>query len=808
MWDVFLSYSRGDVERVRPLARALRGGGLRVFTDETGVASFAGISGTIQRELARSKALLAYYSAGYPEREACQWELTTAYLAGLGEGDPRRRVMVVNPESGTGHIHPVELRDARHGSAGDPIALVADVREHTGRLDGPMPVGEHGSARRWLVGTPQPLSQFLGRLPELWQVHSALHAHSAPLVTGRTAAHAAQIRGMPGIGKTLLAQQYALRFEAAYPGGVCWLSAESYEDAYDELIRALGADDGDAPYGYFEAVGEPFLWVVDGVPASRLSARETASLAAPHPLGHTLFTLRSRAYEALGTPVDLGPFDAAHARVLVDDEALAQAVGGHPLALDLLGRALRAGHRAQPLYDRLHAQGTSLLDTLAGDDMTASLVRDVDTADAADVLRCAAALHPLPLSVDDADRVLGAADAVPQAVARRRAANGVAELRVRSLLTPAPDGRWHPHPVILHAWRHHDPAPSRTEALRHAALRTLCGHRDPATLALPGTRKEAPMAAPSESERMAAFDLQVELVTRIGVQELAPGTGSLREALTSLKSLIDFTRTTLHTYSIGLTDQRGSVSDQRGSSPASGVPPPTGGARPPANGARPPVNGARPPASGVPPPPPPPAPAPRACRPLRTPSSTTPCAPSPPPGIRASPRTNPLAPPRSLPSTTRPPGRKPAPCAGNWPICGSRCCGSPEGSERSPARTSAWRRRADGCLSVRPPFRSAALVFVACVFAACTRRIRPAPNADRPAPRASRCRRPSRSPGADSSSSTRSPTGGRWSTGWRAEWHSSARRSGPNWTWSETDNSTPGVGAAHGGTGHTAYTAR
>ncbi|GEC04159.1 hypothetical protein SSP24_18140 [Streptomyces spinoverrucosus] len=66
------------------------------------------------------------------------------------------------------------------------------------------------------------------------------------------------------------------------------------------------------------------------------------------------------------------------------------------------------------------------------------------------------------------------------------------------------------------------------------------------------------MTAPSESERMAAFDIQVELVTRIGVQELAPGTGSLREALASLKSLIDFTRATLHTYSIGL--ERGAES--------------------------------------------------------------------------------------------------------------------------------------------------------------------------------------------------------------------------------------------------------
>jgi hypothetical protein len=57
---------------------------------------------------------------------------------------------------------------------------------------------------------------------------------------------------------------------------------------------------------------------------------------------------------------------------------------------------------------------------------------------------------------------------------------------------------------------------------------------------------------------MAAFDIQVELVTRIGVQELAPGTGSLREALASLKSLIDFTRTTLHTYSIRLERGAGS----------------------------------------------------------------------------------------------------------------------------------------------------------------------------------------------------------------------------------------------------------
>lgn len=545
MWDVFLSYSRSDVERVRPLARALRDGGLEVFTDETGVASFAGISDTIRRELGRSKALLAYYSTGYPEREACQWELTTAYLAGLGEGDPRRRVMVVNPERGTGHIHPVELRDARHASDLDLPALVDDVRAHVARLDGPLPVREFGVRRR-LPGAPQPRPGFLGRLSELWQVHSALHAHAAPLVTGRAVAHAVQIRGMAGIGKTALAQEYALRFEAAYPGGVFWLDGE----AYDDSLGALGMD---GPYDHFDVIGEPFLWIVDSVPAGRLAAREIERMAAPHPLGHTLFTLPSRAYDGLGTPVDLGPLDALHARVLVGgDEVLAEAMDGHPLALALLGRAVGAGHDARALYDRLHARGGSLLDTLAGEDVTAGLVRDVDTRDAADVLRCAAALHPLPLGVEDAEHVLAAADGVPRAVAHRRAENGVAELRVRGLLAPVADGGWQLHPVTLHAWHHHDPAPARTEALRRAALRALCGRRDPVTLAFPGSRREAPMAAPSESERMAAFDIQVELVTRIGVQELAPGTGSLREALTSLKSLIDFTRATLHTYSIGL----------------------------------------------------------------------------------------------------------------------------------------------------------------------------------------------------------------------------------------------------------------
>jgi hypothetical protein len=49
-------------------------------------------------------------------------------------------------------------------------------------------------------------------------------------------------------------------------------------------------------------------------------------------------------------------------------------------------------------------------------------------------------------------------------------------------------------------------------------------------------------------ERTAAFDLQVELVTRVGVQPLPDGEVSLREALSSLYAIFQTTRGALHSY--------------------------------------------------------------------------------------------------------------------------------------------------------------------------------------------------------------------------------------------------------------------
>ncbi len=75
------TWAEGDIDRARELAGALRAVGLRVWFDETEVADFASITRAVEDGLARSKALLAWYSKAYPTRRACQWELTAAFLA-------------------------------------------------------------------------------------------------------------------------------------------------------------------------------------------------------------------------------------------------------------------------------------------------------------------------------------------------------------------------------------------------------------------------------------------------------------------------------------------------------------------------------------------------------------------------------------------------------------------------------------------------------------------------------------------------------------------------------------------------------
>ena len=62
---------------------------------------------------------------------------------------------------------------------------------------------------------------------------------------------------------------------------------------------------------------------------------------------------------------------------------------------------------------------------------------------------------------------------------------------------------------------------------------------------------------PDDSERRAAWEMYVELVTRISVAELQPEEGLLREALSSLYSLFDTTRKILREYGPSVAQPKG-----------------------------------------------------------------------------------------------------------------------------------------------------------------------------------------------------------------------------------------------------------
>jgi hypothetical protein len=188
-FDLFISYSRKDADQVQPFVAALRERGLSVWFDQDAIGDFGRITDEIRHGLAHSKALLAWYSGSYPMSRPCQMELTAAFLAGQREGDGRRRILVINPEVSGGHIEPEALRDAQYAAApSDTVGrtmLAARVAEHVagfaGRLGGILPVEPPIQYGLKLTGG----TRFVGRLPHLWRIHSALYASESGVARTR-----------------------------------------------------------------------------------------------------------------------------------------------------------------------------------------------------------------------------------------------------------------------------------------------------------------------------------------------------------------------------------------------------------------------------------------------------------------------------------------------------------------------------------------------------------------------------------------------------------------------------------------------
>ena len=478
-YDLFISYRRLDAARVQPLADALRALGLNVWLDRSQIGDFDPITNRIREGLAESKALLAWYSADYPKSRPCQMELTAAFIAPQRETDPRRRVLVVNPESGAGHVQPVELADEQH------LPAPAEPADREAYADLAGRIAEHLSALRGTLGAILPVdlppqhgqnlvgaSRFVGRLPDLWKVHSALHAGDSAIISGTYGPRLAQLSGLGGVGKSLLAEEYALRFGAAYPGGLFWLralgndpnrprfTAEEQEtlrtDQLGGLAVALGLEVKGLDPAEVEAAlaarlhgaDKPFLWVVDDL-ASGLDNAAVRRWLAPAPKGRTLITTRSRGYASVGTavPVNVLPVDEAYALLTArrnprgaEEEAAARGIaedlGFHPLALAVTGGILEAdaglGGFVQFRADLArHDQDELELATELGDQLpngheksvAATLLRSVRglSPEGLDFLRLASWLAVAPIPARLVQEALAVADGLDDDHARRRA---------------------------------------------------------------------------------------------------------------------------------------------------------------------------------------------------------------------------------------------------------------------------------------------------------------------------------------------------------------------------------------------------
>src|SRR5262245_32359640 len=233
--DAFISYRHADAAHVQALVSACERARLDTWFDEQRVETFASIQSAIETGLAQAKALLVWYSPEYPQSRACQWELTAALIAAQREGDVRRRILIINPAGDNRHIYPVELRDARYaGAPADEAAfdaLAAAIKQHCATLETPLGATGTGTRPPWFGGASgYGSSRFVGRMRELWEVHSGLRAASTPVITDRLARPLVWITGMGGSGKSVLAEEYALRFGAAYPAGIVWLRAFGHDD--------------------------------------------------------------------------------------------------------------------------------------------------------------------------------------------------------------------------------------------------------------------------------------------------------------------------------------------------------------------------------------------------------------------------------------------------------------------------------------------------------------------------------------------------------------------------------------------------
>ena len=366
-YDVFFSHVSAEKEEALKIVEALRAEEIKVWVDQDEAKTYEGILKNLSDGLSNSKALVAYYSKEYPKRRYCQWEFTSAFLAGQSEGDPTSRIMVINPErDGHDHIMPIEFqgvlfqRSPNEGDSTKIKELVNNIKNRVSKITTSMGKLITFDKPSWYGRTGVSYPKFVGRLSDMWDIHSKLNSWDAILITGGKT----QVQGLGGIGKSLLAEEYGMRFGASYRGGVYWINASAAktknpDEALEVQLREIAEEVGipiESDYSLIQIRGalgryikdqeNPSLWIVDDLP-NGINNDEVRKWFAPHDKAKTLITTRSREY-TIAESVNLGILEKEDAYQLITsrkkpnnhaEEESAQEIiktlGYHALAIDV-----------------------------------------------------------------------------------------------------------------------------------------------------------------------------------------------------------------------------------------------------------------------------------------------------------------------------------------------------------------------------------------------------------------------------------------------------------------------------------------
>ena len=501
--DAFFSYRTREAERARLLLDALAAVGVSVWRDLTNIRAGDSISDEVRAGIASSRVLLVFATSDWPLSRLCVAELICAWTAAerLAAADSHsscnpaaRRVLLLKPHDlgSLDHIRFGPLADCRaFDLPADPAALPEVARQIKAHLDD-LDARTFGDADppakpNWIPRRGPTSERFVGRERELWELHASLTASRFVAITGRQLRDTAQLRGLGGLGKTLLASHYAHTFAASWPGGIFWLpvdpswvAGEESEESLrqhsyallDRLADALGVvpvtgNLRATAVAVREAIaaqtaGKPYLWVLDDVPPGT-SQLALDALRPPTDDGALLLTTRYMALGAAGKCLDLSTLDPNAAFYLLTSRskpttpeehtaarALAADVDYHPLALDVLGALLRVATSTAPYTywrERLAAPSDTAFDRRASalheqlpTGAARSITRVLESSLQAlatelpvDVLRAIAFLGDAPVPAEFLVEVLARTTANPHG-GRRRRARGVSRDRIEVAL--------------------------------------------------------------------------------------------------------------------------------------------------------------------------------------------------------------------------------------------------------------------------------------------------------------------------------------------------------------------------------------